>query len=80
MTETTEGTAAPGPDRAVLGDGGHVAIADRTVHHSETIENIFHFSGKNLVGTIARVAVAELVAVSLTERPQHASLSNGSGS
>lgn len=79
MAETAEGAAAPGPDGAVLGNGGHVAVADGAVHDGEAIEGIFHFARKDLVGAVARVAVAELVAVALTEGPQHAALRNGSG-
>ena len=80
MTQTAEGGAAPRPHGAVGGHGGHVTVAHRAVDDGLAVEGILDLAGKHLVRAVLRVALAQLVAVALAERPQTTSLGdNGSG-
>lgn len=79
VTQTTERGATPRPHGAVGNHGSHVTVAHRAVNHRLTVKGIFDLAGKDLVGAVLRVSLAQLVAVSLTERPQTTSLGDHSG-
>ena len=80
MAQTAEGGTAPCPHRAIGCQGGHVTVAYCAVDDGLTLEGILDLAGKHLVGTVFRIPLTQLVAVTLSERPQAASLRNdGSG-
>ena len=57
-----------------------MTVAHRAGNHFLSIEGILDLAGKNLVRTVLRVSLAELVAVTLTECPETTTLRNdGSG-
>ena len=57
-----------------------MAVAHRARDHFLSIEGVLDLARKNLVRAVLRVALAELVAVALTERPETTTLRNdGSG-
>ena len=78
MTQATEGATTPRPHRTVTRDRSHVAVAHRAGDHLLSVKGIFDLARKNLVRTVLRVSLTELIAVSLTKRPQTTTLRNDS--
>ena len=79
VTQTTERGAAPRPHGAVDSHGSHVTVAHRAVDHRLTVEGVLDLARQDLVGAVLRVSLAQLVAVSLAERPQTTSLGDHGG-
>ena len=79
VTQTTERGAAPRPHGAVGSHGSHVTVAHRAVDHRLTVEGVLDLARQDLVGAVLRVSLAQLVAVSLAERPQTTSLGDHGG-